>query len=133
MSNAACPRSSRSASPRSTRPEATVAAVYFTLGGHLDLYWLGAQISSLPADTRWQALARGALRIDLSNQARALAADAVKLSPEVTAPDVLVAAWEAGHQLHIERYRHLLADVKSASSIEMPMLSVLLRELRGMA
>ncbi|NMG75371.1 NAD-glutamate dehydrogenase [Aromatoleum diolicum] len=117
----------------SGRPEATVAAVYFTLGGHLDLYWLGAHISALPADTRWQALARGALRIDLSNQARALAADVVKLSPELATPDVLVAAWETAHLRHIERYRHLLADVKSASSIEMSMLSVLLRELRGMA
>ncbi|HEY0876886.1 MAG TPA: NAD-glutamate dehydrogenase domain-containing protein, partial [Zeimonas sp.] len=57
------------------RPEATVAAVYFTLGGHLDLYWLGAQIAALPADTRWQNLARGALRVDLSNLARSLAAD----------------------------------------------------------
>ena len=115
------------------RPEATVAAVYFTLGGHLDLYWLGAHISALPADTRWQTLARSALRVDLSNQARALAADVLKLSPELRDPAGLVAAWEARHGLHIERYRHLLADVKSAPTIEMPMLSVLLRELRGMA
>jgi len=114
------------------RAEATVAAVYFALGGHLELHWLGARITALPADTRWQALARGALRVDLSNQARALAADALMLSPELSTPDQLIAAWETRHQGHIERYRHLLADVKSVATIEMPMLSVLLRELRGM-
>ncbi|HJV26528.1 MAG TPA: NAD-glutamate dehydrogenase [Aromatoleum sp.] len=115
------------------RPEATVAAVYFTLGGHLDLYWLGAQIAALPADTRWQALARGALRVDLSHLARELAANTLKLSPSLTEPEALLTAWEASRALQIDRYRHLLADVKSAPTIEMSMLSVLLRELRGMA
>ncbi|MBD5804311.1 NAD-specific glutamate dehydrogenase [Azoarcus sp. Aa7] len=114
------------------RPEGTVAAVYFTLGGHLDLYWLGAQIAALPADTRWQNLARGALRVDLSNLARSLATDILKTSPDLGQPDDLIAAWEARRLPQIERYRHLLADVKVAQAIEMPMLSVLLRELRGM-
>ncbi|NMG00448.1 NAD-glutamate dehydrogenase [Aromatoleum toluolicum] len=114
------------------RPEGTVAAVYFTLGGHLDLYWLGAQIAALPADTRWQNLARGALRVDLSNLARSLAADILKTSPDLGQPDDLIAAWEARRTQQIDRYRHLLADVKIAQAIEMPMLSVLLRELRGM-
>jgi glutamate dehydrogenase len=112
------------------RPEATVAAVYFALGGYLELHWLGAQITALPADTRWQGLARGALRIDLSNQARALAADALTLSPDLAAPEALIAAWEARHKPHIERYRHLLGDVKNVAATEMSMLSVLLRELR---
>ncbi|NMG43254.1 NAD-glutamate dehydrogenase [Aromatoleum toluvorans] len=114
------------------RPGPTVAAVYFTLGGHLDLYWLGTQINALPADTRWQNLARGALRVDLSNLARALAAEALKASPDLAQPDDLIAAWEARRTPQIDRYRHLLADVKTTQSIEMSMLSVLLRELRGM-
>ena len=114
------------------RPEPTVAAVYFALGGVLDLYWLGAQISALPADTRWQGLARGALRIDLSNLARSLAADAVRHAPELDDPAALVEAWTARFPAQIERYRQLLADVRGSQSIEMPMLSVLLRELRGM-
>ncbi|NMF90291.1 NAD-glutamate dehydrogenase [Aromatoleum petrolei] len=114
------------------RPEGTVAAVYFTLGGHLDLYWLGAQIAALPADTRWQNLARGALRVDLSTLARSLAAEILKASPDLGQPDDLIAAWEERRMPQIERYRHLLADVKMAQAIEMSMLSVLLRELRGM-
>ncbi|HRP96342.1 MAG TPA: NAD-glutamate dehydrogenase [Rhodocyclaceae bacterium] len=116
----------------SGRPEANVAAVYFALGGHLELHWLGRHIGALPAETRWQALARSALRVDLSNQARALAADALRLSPEVEEPAAVIEAWEARHRFHIGRYQHLLIEVKSIENIEMPMLLVLMRELRSM-
>ncbi len=115
------------------RPEAMVAAVYFALGGDLDLHWLGRQIGALPAESRWQALARSALRVDLSNQARALAADALRLSPDADQAGDVIARWCERHAFQIERYRHVLADVKSAAATEMPMLSVLLRELRAMA
>ena len=59
-------------------------------------------------------------------------ADAARGAQEVVAAADLVDAWTARFPTQIERYRHLLADVKSAQSIDMPMLSVLLRELRGM-
>ncbi|PKO56522.1 MAG: NAD-glutamate dehydrogenase, partial [Betaproteobacteria bacterium HGW-Betaproteobacteria-21] len=114
------------------RPEATAAMVYFALGGDLDLHWVGRQIGNLPAETRWQTLARSALRVDLSTQARALAADALRLSPEIDDPAELCAVWAARNQFHIDRYRHLLTDVQGSPSIDMPMLSVLLRELRSM-
>ena len=114
------------------RPEATVAKVYYGLGDELDLYWLGLQIGALPADTRWQALARGALRVELSNQARILAADALKRCPEAQAPEEVIAAWEERNRVNIDRYRHLLADVKTSAVTDMPMLSVLMRELRNM-
>ncbi len=115
------------------RPEATAASVYFGLGGDLDLHWLGHQIDNLPADTRWQVLARSALRVDLSSQARTLAADALRLSPEIDDPEELRQAWAARHRFHIDRYRHLLTDVQASPSIDMPMVSVLLRELRSMS
>ncbi|MDT3670497.1 MAG: NAD-glutamate dehydrogenase [Aromatoleum sp.] len=114
------------------RPEATVAKIYYALGDELDLYWLGLQISALPADSRWQALARGALRLELSTQARILAADALKHCPGVEAPEEVIAAWQERNRVNVERYRHLLADVKTAGAIDMAMLSVLMRELRGM-
>jgi glutamate dehydrogenase len=114
------------------RPEAMVAEVYFALGGRLELHWLGRQIGALPAGTRWQSLARSAVRIDLSDQARSLASDAIKLSPDVTDSAAVLEAWETRHAFHIERYTHLLGDVKASKTIEMPMLSVLMRELRSM-
>ncbi|NMG55567.1 NAD-glutamate dehydrogenase [Aromatoleum aromaticum] len=115
------------------RPEATVARVYYALGDQLDLYWLGLQISALPAESRWQGLARSALRNELSNQARILAAEALRHCPGVEQPEVVIAAWESRNRSNVERYRHLLADVKTAAQTDMSMLSVLLRELRNMS
>ena len=43
-------RSTRSRWRWAGRDEATVARVYFALGGEFDLHWLGRQISGLPAD-----------------------------------------------------------------------------------
>ena len=114
------------------RSESLVAEVYFTLGGRLDLHWLGSRISALPAQTRWQALARSALRVDLSSQARQLAANALRLSPSLDTPEEIVQEWEQAHAAGSERYQHLLNDVKAAKSIEMAMPAVLLRELRAM-
>lgn len=113
------------------RSEEIVARIYFALGGRLDLHWLGRQIGSLPADTRWQTLARSAQRVDLSNQARTLAAEALRAVPEVDDIDGVQDAWEARYQFHINRYLHLLSDVKSSGVIDMSMLLVLLRELRS--
>ncbi|HRP23159.1 NAD-glutamate dehydrogenase [Thauera sp.] len=119
-------------SVESGRDEATVARVYFALGGDLDLHWLGRQISGLPAETRWQALARSALRGELSALARALASDALRLADGATGVDEILSAWQAKNAIQLERYRHLLAEIRTAPSIDMAMLSVVLRELRGM-
>ena len=54
-------------------PVETVAGVYFGVGGRLELGWLAQQIAALPADSHWQALARVAMRDDLSSLARKLA------------------------------------------------------------
>ena len=114
------------------RPEQLVGEVYFAIGGRLDLHWMGRQIAGLPAGSRWQILARSALRVDLSNQARALASNALRLAPQDAEALAIVDAWAAANAFHLERYDHLLGEIKAAKGIEMPMLSVLMRELRSM-
>ncbi len=116
----------------SGRDEAMVARVYFALGGDLDLHWLGRQISLLPTETRWQTLARSALRGDLSAVARALVNDALKLVPGAGEVAQVRAAWQEKYAHQLERYRHLLTEVHAAPSIDLAMLSVVLRELRGL-
>jgi len=114
------------------RPVDLVARVYFALGGLLDLHWMGHQISILPTDTHWQGLARTALRDDLSSQARTLCADALRESPAVDEVAALVAAWQAKRGFQLERCRLLWAEIRASSAPDMPMLSVALRELRGL-
>ncbi|HRM70958.1 MAG TPA: NAD-glutamate dehydrogenase, partial [Thauera phenylacetica] len=115
------------------RDEATVARVYFALGGELDLHWLGRQVSGLPADTRWQSLARGALRSDLSSLARELTSAALRNAPEGADTEGVLSAGRARAAVPLERYQQLLAEIRNTPTIDMAMLSVLLRELRGMA
>ncbi|MBE0627777.1 MAG: NAD-glutamate dehydrogenase, partial [Burkholderiales bacterium] len=115
------------------RPIALVAQVYFSLGGLLNLHWLGEQIEALKVETHWQALARTALRDDLSNQARELAAQVLRESPEQQDSPLLVAAWQGRRAFHFDRYQQLLAEIRIAAAADIAMLSVVLRELRGLA
>src|SRR5690606_18879359 len=49
-----------------------VATAYFAVGGALELSWYLQQITSLPVENNWQALAREAFRDDLDWQQRAI-------------------------------------------------------------
>ncbi|ATE62220.1 NAD-glutamate dehydrogenase [Thauera sinica] len=110
----------------------TVADVYFGLGGRLDLGWLSQQISTLPADGHWSALARVALRDDLTAIAHGLARSVLDLSPQEQDTGALIAAWEARREAHLARCRQLLAELHPASTLDLAMLSVTLRQLRAL-
>ncbi len=114
----------------SGRPLELAARVYFALGGHFDLHWLGRQISSLPAESHWQALARAALRDDLSVQARNLALAVLCHSPDGDEPHGLIASWEESRPAQAARCRQVLEDLHSARGIDIAMMSVAMRELR---
>ncbi|MCX7174094.1 MAG: NAD-glutamate dehydrogenase [Proteobacteria bacterium] len=114
------------------RPVELVAQVYFALGGLLDLHSLGHRIEALKADTHWQGLARTALRDDLSNLARVLAAQVLRDRPELQDHQQLVAAWRERRAFQFERYQQLFEEIRVAPSPDIAMLSVVLRELRGL-
>jgi glutamate dehydrogenase len=109
-----------------------VAGVYFGVGGRLDLGWVSQQIGMLAADSHWQALARVAMRNDVSSLARELARSVLKDSRAASDPATLIGRWEAQRAAQIVRCSQLLADVKPAPLVDMAMLSVVLRELRSL-
>jgi glutamate dehydrogenase len=115
------------------RDVALAAKVYFALVGKLGLRWVAGQITSLPSDTHWQAMARAAMRDDLANLQRQLAAGVLKVSPAETDVEQLIAAWEKHHEKALARMREVMTDLKSARESDLAMLSVLLRELRVLA
>ena len=114
------------------RPAELVAQVYFALGDMLDLHRLGRQIEELKVDTHWQSLARTALRDDLSNQARDLAAQALRESAGEKDSRSLLDAWRSRRAFHFDSYQQLLAEIRLAPVADIAMLSVMLRELRGL-
>ena len=108
-----------------------VAQVYFSLVGKLEIRWFAKQITALPTDTHWQALARNAMRDDLSNQQRQLTLAVVSRSATETQAERMIAQWEKSHTLALTRIADMVNDFKSGA-VDLAMLSVVLRELRGL-
>jgi len=115
------------------RDPATVAALYFALVGELELRWFAEKITKLPTETSWQALARNALRDDLSSQQRALTTAVAKFSPEAGDPAAMLAAWKGRNAPALARLRNMIDELKRAGTLDLAVLSVLLRELRSLA
>jgi glutamate dehydrogenase len=116
-----------------SRPVEQAAAVYFALMGKLGLRWVASQIAALPTDTHWQAMARAAMRDDLANLQRQLAARVLMLSPKEVDTAKLIANWESHNAKALARMHEVMIDLKSARESDLAMLSVLLRELRVLA
>jgi len=110
----------------------TVAGVYFGVGGRLDLGWLSQQIAALTTDSHWQNLARVAMRDDLSALAGSLSRSVLRAAQPGQGAQALIAAWETRREFQLRRWRELLSDLKTAGTLDMAMLSVLLRELRAL-
>ena len=101
-----------------------IGGLYFTLVGDLDLRWVAEKITQLPTDTSWQALARNALRDDLAAQQRALTATVAKLGMD---------PWKERYATALARYKAMIEELRRAASLDLAVLSVLLRELRTLA
>ena len=110
----------------------SVAALYFALVGELELRWFADRITQLPTDTNWQALARNALRDDLASQQRALTSTVAKLSDSAD-PQVMLDAWKERYAPAILRLKSMIEELKRQGSLDLAVLSVLLRELRSLA
>ncbi len=109
-----------------------VGAVYFTLGARLDLDWLRGQIVALPVESHWDNLAKASLRDDLFMQHRGLAASVLAAGGDGGGPEELVDAWLDDNQVRVRRCLDTFADLRSAGTATIAMLSVGLRELRNL-
>jgi glutamate dehydrogenase len=109
-----------------------VAAVYFSLGGRLELNWLRDHIAELPGANRWQTLARSALRDDLDSLHRALSQDVVESAGGGTDPDAAIDAWTRANAGAVERSRVMLGEIRAARVFDLTTLPVALREVRNL-
>ena len=109
-----------------------VADVYYSLGARLDLHWLRDRINALPRHDRWQALGRDALRDDLYTQERAMTSNVLKLGAADKSASELIETWMQANALAAERCRRILDDLRTKDQPDFTMLSVALREIRGL-
>jgi glutamate dehydrogenase len=104
---------------------ASAAAVYFALGARLELHWLRDRIVDLPRETRWEAMARAALRDDVYSEQAGLTAEVLRAGAGVE-------RWQAENASAIERSLQVLSDIRSGGTLDLARLSVAVREIRNL-
>jgi glutamate dehydrogenase len=109
-----------------------VAAIYFDLANRLGMPWLRDKITALPGDQHWQMLAKGAMLDDLWGLQRSITGAVLAGGGDVDSPGALVEAWQASNGRTIERAGQLLGELRAVPAPDAAMLSVALRELRGL-
>jgi glutamate dehydrogenase len=111
---------------------AEVAKVSFALGARLELHWLRDRIIDLPRETRWEAMARAALRDDVYAEQAALTAEVIQAATDGAAGTDGVDAWLAQNRPAVERCLQVLADIRTGSPPDLTKLSVAVREIRNL-
>ncbi|MGF6694700.1 glutamate dehydrogenase [Metapseudomonas resinovorans] len=112
---------------------AEVAAAYFAVGGALDLSWYLQQITSLPVENNWQALAREAFRDDLDWQQRAITISVLQMNDGPADIEERVALWLDQHRALVERWKAMLVELRAATATDYAMYAVANRELMDLA
>ena len=112
---------------------AEVATAYFAVGSALDITWYLQQISALPVENNWQALAREAFRDDVDWQQRAITISVLQQGDGTQDVEARLASWMAQHESMIERWRAMLVEIRAASGTDYAMYAVANRELLDLA
>lgn len=106
-----------------------VAEVYFGIGELLELAWIRKQVIIHPTENRWEALSREALRDDLDWQQRQLAAGILQYQKGKKTFLKCYEEWSDKHSSLIERWHHVLSNLRSSSALNYTMFFVATREL----
>ncbi|MBW0236293.1 NAD-glutamate dehydrogenase [Pseudomonas sp. D1HM] len=112
---------------------ADVAKAYFAVGSELDLTWYLQQISNLPVENNWQALAREAFRDDIDWQQRAITVSVLQMADAPDDIEARLALWLEQNQVMVERWRAMLVDLRAAGGTDYAMYAVANRELLDLA
>lgn len=102
---------------------------YFAIGEFLDLAWVRTQIIVHPTENHWEALSREALRDDLDWQQRQLTAGIMEYDPKKHDFEKCFKSWTESHVALIERWRHILSNLRSTGVLNYTMFFVATREL----
>ena len=112
---------------------ADVAKAYFAVGSALDITWYLQQISALPVENNWQALAREAFRDDVDWQQRAITISVLQQGDGSQDVETRLELWMEQHEGMIERWRAMLVELRAASGTDYAMYAVANRELLDLA
>ncbi len=105
------------------------AEVYFHIEEFLDLAWIRTQVIIHTTDNHWEALSREALRDDLDWQQRQLTAGIIRFDQKSKDLQKCLENWSNSHKGLIDRWHHILTNLRSSSTLNYTMFFVAIREL----
>ncbi|MFI6477026.1 NAD-glutamate dehydrogenase [Nonomuraea sp. NPDC050663] len=112
------------------RPVGEVAEVYFDLADRLQLARLRERIIALPRDSRWNSMARSALRDDLYAAHSSLTRDVLAQSTTGQSPEERLGLWTEANSAAVSRARQTLSEIWESDNFDLATLSVALRAIR---
>jgi glutamate dehydrogenase len=118
---------------REAREPEEVAALYYGLSEHLGIDSALTSVTALERGDRWHALARLALRDDLYASLRSITLDALREAGPGTSVEKAIELWEKANASRLVRARAALQEVGKAGQLDLATLSVVSRQLRGLA
>ena len=106
-----------------------VAQLYFKIGEYLELTWIRSQVIAHTAENNWESLSREALRDDLDWQQRQFTEAIISIDKNSKDFLKLFTEWTELHVDLIERWRHILTDLRASPNLNYTMFFVAIREL----
>ncbi|UEM21104.1 NAD-glutamate dehydrogenase [Skermanella mucosa] len=106
-----------------------VALVYFELGHRFGMEWLRCQAVQVKTENHWQKQAVSAIIDDLYGLQSDLTARVLNDGQDHTGA---IDAWAASRQGPVERIRQLLTELRGVTRVDLAMLAVANRQLRGL-
>jgi len=120
---------------RTGQPVTAVAAVYVGLGRRFALDWLRDKAQATRAENHWQKQAVAAIMDDLFAHQMELTVRVLESAAMTDGQDGAegwIARWTAGRRAAVERIEPLIAELRGQSAVDLPMLTVASRQLRGL-
>ncbi len=117
----------------SGRPAASVAEVYYLLGERLGVVAQLVAVSRLERGTKWNALARVALRDELYATIRALCQDVLADGDPAEPAEDIIGEWEHRSAARLDRTQRILGAISESGDRDLAALSVATRQLRALA
>jgi glutamate dehydrogenase len=114
-------------------PVEQVTITYYAVGARLELGWFREQVKQHPVTNHWDSLTRAAIRDDIDKQQRNLTVAIMLTQRNINDVEAQIDAWMEQHKLMIERWKQMIAEVKSINKREFTMYTVALRELMELA
>jgi len=106
-----------------------VAQGYFRVGDALQLDNFAGQVNSLSVNSHWQAMARESFRDDLEWQQRRITQGLFTQMDQTSELESVITEWLERNTILVERWLHMMSEIRTISEPEFSMYSVAIREL----